>query len=290
KESRKRNADVTTELSRQVFEALEVLLAGFAAADERDGGGLLRAALEREEGHVYSGLLATLLRLVFLLYCEDRALLPVEHPLFAQHYSVLGLFDQLQADHGKYPDTMHRRFGAFSRLVSLFRAVFFGVKHGDLVIPARRGELFDPNTYPFLEGWGPEGSAPVHEATERAAVRVPSVDDHTVFTVLHKLLFLDGQRLSYKALDVEQIGSVYEALMGFDIVRLTSGAVRIRVGSKKGAARVWVEAERLLAVPKGERPRWLQDELGFDKAVATKIANAVANAKTADEALAALEP
>jgi hypothetical protein len=62
------------------------------------------------------------------------------------------------------------------------------------------------------------------------------VDDHTVFTVLHKLLYLDGQRLSYKALDVEQIGSVYEALMGFDIQRLTSGAVRIKLGSKKGAA------------------------------------------------------
>jgi hypothetical protein len=44
-ESRKRNADVTTELSRQVFEALEVLLAGFAAAEERDGTGALRDAL-----------------------------------------------------------------------------------------------------------------------------------------------------------------------------------------------------------------------------------------------------
>ena len=31
-ESRKRNADVTNDLSRQVFEALEILLAGFAAA------------------------------------------------------------------------------------------------------------------------------------------------------------------------------------------------------------------------------------------------------------------
>jgi len=33
-ESRKRNADVTNALSKQVFEALEFLLAGFAAADE----------------------------------------------------------------------------------------------------------------------------------------------------------------------------------------------------------------------------------------------------------------
>ncbi|HEX9619384.1 MAG TPA: DNA methyltransferase, partial [Polyangiaceae bacterium] len=289
-ESRKRNADVTNELSRQVFEALEVLLAGFAAADERDGSDLLRAALEREDAHLYAGLLAVLLRLVFVLYCEDRALLPVEDELFEAHYSLLGLFDELEADQGKYPDTMHRRFGAYPRLVSLFRAVFLGVKHGKLEIPPRRGGLFDPNTYPFLEGWGPEGSAPINAAEARASVRVPSVDDGTVFTVLHKLVYLNGQRLSYKALDVEQIGSVYEALMGFDVQRLATGAVRIRLGSKKGSARVWVEAERLLAVPKNQRQRWLQDELGFDKNVAAKIASAVAGANDAEAALTALEP
>jgi hypothetical protein len=289
-ESRRRNADVTNDLSRQVFEALEVLLAGFVAADERDGTGALSVALERDDDHLYAGLLSVLLRLVFLLFCEDRGLLPTEHPLFAENYSLLGLFDTLQADHGRYPDTMHRRFGAYARLLSLFRAVFLGVRHGDLTIPARRGQLFDPNVYPFLEGWGPEGSAPITQAEERAAVVVPSVDDHTVFAVLSRLLFLDGQRLSYKALDVEQIGSVYEALMGFSVKRIEGGAVRIRLGSKKGAARVWVEAEALLAVPANQREKWLADELGFDKNVAGKIAEAVKPAKTAADALATIEP
>lgn len=289
-ESRKRNADVTTDLSRQVFEALEVLLAGFAAAEERDGTGALSAALEREDDHLYAGLLTVLLRLVFLLFCEDRGLLPTEHPLFAENYSLLGLFDALQADYGRYPDTMHRRFGAYSRLVSLFRAVYLGVSHRDLEIPARRGDLFNPNVYPFLEGWGPEGSAPITQPEERAAVKLPSVDDRSVYEVLDKLLYLGGQRLSYKALDVEQIGSVYEALMGFAVRRTKGGAVRIRLGSKKGAARVWVEAEALLAVPANQRERWLADELGFDKNVAGKIAEAVTSAKSADAALTTMEP
>ncbi|MFC1641330.1 Eco57I restriction-modification methylase domain-containing protein [Myxococcota bacterium] len=289
-ESRKRNVDVTHELSRQVFEGLEVLLAGFAAAEERDGAGLLREALERDDDHLYAGLLAVLLRMVFLLYCEDRALLPVEHELFARNYSLLGLFDRLQEDNGKYPDTMHRRFGAYPQLVSLFRMVFLGVKHGDLDVPARRGELFDPNAYPFLEGWGPDGSAPTVLPEDGAWVRVPTVDDLTVLTVLRKLLYLDGQRLSYRALDVEQIGSVYEALMGFDVVRLTHGAVRIRLGTKKGAARVWVDAERLLAVPQVQRQRWLEGELGFEKNAAAKIVVAVGEARSPDQALTALEP
>jgi hypothetical protein len=288
-ESRKRNADVTNDLSRQVFEALEILLAGFAAADERDGTSGLRAALERDDDHLYAGLLTVLLRLVFLLYCEDWSLLPTEHPLFAENYSLLGLFDTLQRNHGQYPDTMHRRFGAYPRLIGLFRAVYLGVTHRDLEIPARRGQLFDPNVYPFLEGWGPEGSAPVNQPEERAAVTLPSVDDFTVYAVLEKLLLLGGQRLSYKALDVEQIGSVYEALMGFTVKRIDKGAVRIKLGSKKGAARVWVEADALLAVTGNQRERWLSDELGFDKNVAGKIAEAVKAAKSGDAALAALE-
>ncbi|MEY4549581.1 MAG: hypothetical protein RL685_5776, partial [Pseudomonadota bacterium] len=38
-ESRQRQAEVTNDLSRQVFEALEILLAGFQAAADRDGDG-----------------------------------------------------------------------------------------------------------------------------------------------------------------------------------------------------------------------------------------------------------
>ncbi len=290
RQSRLRQSGVTNELARQVFEALEILLAGFAAAAERDGDQVLRRALERAEGHVYSGLLTVLLRLVFILYCEDGNLLPTDNKLFSKHYSVLGLFDQLQKDNGRYPDSMAQRFGAYPRLVSLFRAIFLGAKHGDLQLPERRGHLFDPSEFPFLEGWGADGSAPISIAESREATPVPTVDDGTIYQVLERLVLLNGQRLSYKALDVEQIGSVYEALMGFDVERLVSGAVRIKPSSKKGAARVWVSAEALLAVPASRRAKWLQDELAFDKGMANKIAKAVSKAQTPVEALQALEP
>jgi hypothetical protein len=287
-ESRRRSADVTNELARQVFEALEVLLAGFAAAEERDGTSHLRAALEHEPGHLYAGLLTVLLRLVFLLYCEDRALLPTDHPLFAQHYSVLGLFADLQADAGRTPDTMNRRFGAYPRLVALFRAVYLGVHHvpahgPPLDLPPRRGDLFDPNAFPFLEGRELGGAAPIHDEAARAATRVPSVCDGTVFTVLDKLLLLEGQRLSYKALDVEQIGSVYEALMGFDVVRLAHPSVRLKLGQRSGAARLWLSAEEVLAAPPRGRVAALQGELGFEKAAATKIAGLAEETPSAPE-------
>ena len=283
-ESRKRQADVTNELAGQVLEALEILLAGFEAAAERDGRGLLDDALTREDDHLYQGLLTLMLRLVFALYAEDQGLLPVEHPSYARHLSVLGLFERLQRDRGQYPDSMAHRFGAWGQLVALFRAIWLGAEHGTLRLPPRRGELFDPHRFPFLEGWGPAGSAPVAQADERAAVLLPTLDDGTVLRVLERLLVLEGQRLSYKALDVEQIGSVYEALMGYHVQRLLAPAVCLR------PARVWLTAEELLEIEPARHVRWLKEEARATNADARAIAETVSGVKTPEAALEVLIP
>jgi predicted ATP-binding protein involved in virulence len=281
-ESRKRQANVTNELAEQVFEALAILLRGFEAAAERDGRDLLEDALGRANDHLYKGLLTVLLRLVFVLYAEDRGLLPVEHPLYEEHLSLLGLFEELQSDHGAYPDSMSRRFGAWGRVVSLFRAIYLGVEHGSLRMPPRRGSLFNPHTYPFLEGWGPAGSAPIGQPEIQAEVRLPTVDDETVFRVLEKLLVFEAQRLSYRALDVEQIGSVYEALMGYHVVRVPGAAVCLRPD------RLWVTAEEVLEVPAKGRAKWLKDTVGLSGAQAEKLAGEIAAAEGPEGVLSAL--
>jgi len=151
-----------------------------------------------------------------------------------------------------------------------------------MVLPARRGDLFDPERYPFLEGWPAAGGAPV-DAAARASVQVPSVDDESIYRVLEKLLYLDHQRLSYRALDVEQIGSVYEALMGFHVVQVPSRAVCVR------GPRVWVAVSDLLAAPPDRRAAWLEDEAGVDKSAVKKAGAEIKAAKTEDEMLAALQ-
>jgi hypothetical protein len=273
-DSRRRQANVTNELAEQVFDALGILLSGFEAAAERDGRNLLEDALARDHDHLYKGLLTVLLRLVFLLYAEDRGMLPVDERLYAEHLSVLGLFERLQADAGAYPDSMPRRFGAWAQLVSLFRSVFLGMAHGSLQMPARQGALFDPNTYPFLEGWGPAGAAPVVIPEHRAGVQVPTVSDEVVFRVLDKLVIFEGQRLSYRTLDVEQIGSVYEALMGYHVVRTQAPAVRMKPSG------VWLSVEEAMAEPPARRAKWLKEEIGMVKAQAEKLAEDLQAAKT----------
>jgi hypothetical protein len=275
KESRSRQADVTKELASQVFEAMELLLAGFEAASIRDQASgrwdYLRAALEASDDpatkdHAYQGLLSVVLRLVFLLYAEDKGLLPypADNTFYAQHLSVKGLYDELVADAGQHPESMFHRYGAYGRLLSLFRAVYYGVEHADLKLPPRRGRLFDPSTFPFLEGGLPGSTAAYRVPEERADAHPPSLDDGTVYEVLHRLIFFQGQRLSYASLDVEQLGSVYESLMGYGVLRTEEPAVRL------GKHKLWVSVGALRRAKGPERKMLLKDEAGLSTAQVTR--------------------
>ena len=102
---------------------------------------------------------------------------------------------------------MDQRYGAWAQLLALFRLIYSGGSHGAMKIPAREGYLFDPDRYLFLEGR--------HDKKDKP--EIPRVSDGVVYRVLSKLLLLDGERLSYRTLAVEQIGSVYEAIMGFEL-------------------------------------------------------------------------
>lgn len=281
-QSRRRQANVTQALAEQVFEALGILLSGFEAAAERDGTRALDDALAQGRDFVYGGLLSTLLRLVFVLYAEDRGLLPVDEEPYAEDLSVTTLYEQLLEDAGQYPDAMSRRFGAWPRLLALFRSIFFGARHGRLQMPARRGQLFDPEAFPFLEGWS-VGGAPV-EAEARAAVHPPSVDDETVFRVLQRLIVLEGQRLSYQSLDVEQIGSVYEALMGFHVRRLTGVGVCLR------PSKVWISADEVLEQLPGRRAAWLEETAGVETKAVKALEKPLAHAVGESEVAALLDP
>src|SRR5262249_14128660 len=150
-------------------------------------GDLLHEVLARDPDGVYGGLLTGLLRLVFLLYAEDRGLMS-DDEVYVKHYSVTGLFQRLRADAGRYPDTMDQRYGAWAQLLALFRLAHAGGGHGRMRLPARHGYLFQSDRYPFLEG-RPVGSQ--RQPGER--VKPPLVADGVVFRVLQNLMVLDGE-------------------------------------------------------------------------------------------------
>ena len=257
-ESRKYQNDVSTRLADQVQGALWELLRGFQAADEAAGGALLSASSGADPDHIYGGLLTTLMRLVFLLYAEDNGLMP-DDEVFSGNYSVAGLYGRLREDAGAHPDTMDDRHGAWAWLVSLFRLVYDGGGHQGFMLPARQGQLFDPDAYPFLEGRPRDVARVMGQKFEP-----PRVPDGCVHRVLESLLVLDGERLSYRALDVEQIGSVYEAMMGFEVQRSAGRALGVRKRHKGMSLDIVFDLDELLQVPAGKRGKWLKDHAETD--------------------------
>jgi hypothetical protein len=109
-ESRKFQSEVSTQLAEQVLAALFELLKGFEAADEEARGRILRGLRNRPDRthEIYEGLLTVLMRLVFLLYAEEREMFPSD-PLFARNYFIAGLFARLVEDEARHPDTMDQR-------------------------------------------------------------------------------------------------------------------------------------------------------------------------------------
>ena len=275
--SRKYQNEVSERLAEQVLHGLYELLRGFQAAHDASHAELLKAPLAESPGEVYHALLTVVLRLVFLLYAEERDMLPGDET-FLKYYSLAGLYERLREDAALFPDTMDQRYGAWAQLVVLFRLVHNGAACGTFRLPQRHGVLFDPDRYPFLEGRADE-SAAVFDA--------PLVPDGTIFRLLDNLLVLDGNRISYRALDVEEIGSVYETMMGFRLETATGPSLAIKSG-KKGGAPTTVDLARLLAEDPGKRAKALFDQTG--RKVSETVNSALRAASTLEDLHAALAP
>jgi len=278
-DSRKFQNEVSERLAEQVLHALYELLRGFQSAHDASGGTLLRAVLADHPDEVYRALLTVILRLVFILYAEERDLLP-ENDTFIRYYSVAGLHERLREDAALFPDTMEQRFGAWAQLVALFRMIHDGARSPGMRLPARHGVLFDPDRFPFLEARPRVGGRQLHER-----ITPPLVPDGTVYRALEKLLVLDGERISYRALDVEQIGSVYETMMGFRLETASGRSVAIKAHKKQGAPTT-VTLDELVAEGPGKRAKWIQDRT--DRKLTERVRLKVADAATLDDLHAAL--
>ena len=278
-ESRKFQNEVSERLAEQVLHALYELLRGFQAAHDASKGELLRQPLAEHSDEVYRALLTVILRLVFLLYAEERDMLP-DDETFLRYYSLAGLYERLREDAALYPDTMDQRYGAWAQLLVLFRLIHDGAESGTMRLPKRHGVLFDPDRFKFLEGRPLGGARQIHERIDS-----PLVPDGTIYRALDKLLVLNGERISYRALDVEQIGSVYETMMGFRLETATGRSVALKAAKKHGAPSV-VDIEALLEEYPAKRSKWVQDRT--DRKLTDKVLKAVKGAASLEDLHAAL--
>ncbi|MBB6099406.1 hypothetical protein HNR42_002847 [Deinobacterium chartae] len=233
--------EVTDALGEQVRHAIEVLVQAMDRADQDRGRELLRDVAPAE---LYEAGLTVMMRLVFLLAAEERSLLLLGDERYEAYYAVSSLRGQLRAES---EEILERRRSAWSRLLALFRGVYGGIEHPDLRLPALGGSLFDPDRYPFLEGRSKGTSWRTHPAEP-----LP-IDDRSVLLLLEAIQTFEGRTLSYRALDVEQIGHVYEGLLERTVRRTTEVTLELTGSSKARDARLTLgelESARMDGAPR----------------------------------------
>ena len=217
-ESAGSQAEVTDQLGTQVRRATELLVNAISRADRARSGALLAGVAPHE---VYEAAVTVMMRTVFLLVAEENDLLPVDNRHYQDLYAVRTLRESLQRERFENPEVLENRTAAWHRLLATSRAVHSGVHHDELSVPAYGGDLFDPDRFPFLEGRTADGTW--HTTT---GTPIP-VTDLDVLAILEALLVLrfhssggatDTRRLSYRHVDVEQIGHIYERLLDHDAV------------------------------------------------------------------------
>ena len=180
--------------------------------------GIAAAAPEAPLPEVREAALILLYRLLFILYAEDRDLLPVRNT----RYDDYALREKVRGDVGRRKDR-DDVFSAsaapyWSAIDDLCRAIDQG--DASIGLPPYNGGLFDRQRVPLL-----------------ADIRLA---DEVMADVIDTLSFEqtpDGRRyINYRDLGVQQLGSIYERLLEHEIVREDSEiAVRPNVFARKGS-------------------------------------------------------
>lgn len=218
-ESRRHSAKVSTDLKGAVFESAERIVAGFlqdlrerptdfptpppSLADLRDAGFL------------------ALYRLLFILYAEARDERLIGHKLYQSNYSL----DHIVARLLRTPPgaLAANRFGLWAHLTAIFRIFNEGLVNipGLDNIPPRGGHLFSEQA--------PEG---------RLLLKL-RLDDRQTAAVLLALgttrprRGVGRERVSFRELEIEQLGAVYEGLLEFEPAEATETLIECQVGGRE---------------------------------------------------------
>lgn len=225
--------EVTEALGTQVRSAVELIVSALSDAlldaAEREtlanresaestepgndmGGETDSGPLEVGPQEVYEAVVTVMMRCVFLLFADERGLLP-SGSLYTGGYGLATVLDALEArarDEGE--ESMDGTSLTWHRLLATSRALHGGVNVEDMRIPAYGGSLFDPERFPFLT------------ARDASGTLLLTVSDRVMLHVLRSLQTarLKGQEarcLSFRDIDVEQIGYIYEGLLGYTCTR-----------------------------------------------------------------------
>ena len=203
--------EITEALGAQVRRAVELLIQSFSesARDAQQRGE--PDPLPAETHQSYEAAVTIMMRIVFLLFAEERGLLP-SGELFEQGYGISRELDRLQAREAEESEeALDATSLTWHRLLATSQALYGGASFENMRVPAYGGSLFDPDRFPFLTALTAHGTL--------ATLVSDRVMLHALRSVQQAVLKgNEVRRISFRDIDVEQIGYIYEGLLGYTAV------------------------------------------------------------------------
>lgn len=218
--SRRGQAELSAELGERVRRAVERLIQAHGPALQA----LDEGVTPRD---IYLAATRIIMRMVVVLFAEARDLLPRDNPIYHGSYGLQGLRELLDRFAGGAAlERLRHRYGAWPRILGLFRLVYEGSHHQALPVPRYGGDLFAP------------GNSTAAEQIQRAlAVFENALHDHMPSdAVVQEILGLlcrsrvkirQGQGstwvdapVDFSDLSSEYIGILYEGLLDYELRRV----------------------------------------------------------------------
>ena len=170
----------------------------------------LANAADRPMPQIREAALIFLYRLLFVLYAEDRGLLPVNDAAYDDYGLRKRVRDDVAQRKARHDTFSGVASSYYDHLNTLFRLIDVGDQ--SIGLPPYNGGLFAHNAAPLLN-----------------QVRLP---DAVIADVVHDLSHTDtnGQPgyVNYRDMSVQQLGSIYERLLEQEPVRDAHGTVHVR--------------------------------------------------------------
>lgn len=216
--------EITEALGTQVRRSVELLVQAFSEARLEAAKAGDPDPLTEKPDDIYQAAVTVMMRIVFLLFAEERDMLPTEQ-LYWDSYAIRDLLDDLRAQAAGGEEHLDETFDSWHRLLAVSQALHGGVNYDEMRMPAYGGSLLDPQRFPWLH------------ATDARGLRL-KVSDRVMLHVLESVQTVvakgERRRISFREIDVEQIGYIYEGLLGYSCAEVTDDVVLGLVG-KDGA-------------------------------------------------------
>ncbi|MEI8131489.1 MAG: DNA methyltransferase [Leptolinea sp.] len=189
---------------------------------------------DTERNAIYRDATFLLYRLLFILYAEARALLPVDDPAY-DDISLHRLVDDALDMHGDPQRAALRPTRLWDALLSLFNRIDVG----DIVlgVPAFDGGLFDNTGHPYLSKFSIENTYLADALVQLAFLKSPHLP-------------VGLERIDYCDLSVRHLGSLYEGMIEY----------RLFIAEEELLARREKDG-RVRYLPLKDTPRKMNDEL-----------------------------